>query len=233
MKISQITLIIFTLASGIGMAAVRLGYITDLLITDVIFIVFVISLLGDAILGIYNLRKNPWKDFSGNTENSHEVITKALDLACLSIGNGQYHLRSNVFLKCPRDKNKICIKYHSTSMMGANDANIKLERWQGCSGQAWGYSAPIVADLTVPSYEGGSNWGLTKEHIEITDKLVSILSLPVRHPEDKNKTIAILSFDSEDPIANIFIKDEVKDVAIQVATQIGLLLFAFGQADPI
>lgn len=233
MKISQITLIILTLASGIGMAATRLGYITDALITEVIFIVFVLSLLGDAGLGIYNLRKNPWKDFSGNTENSHEVITKALDLACLSMINDHSHLRANVFQKCARDANKICIRYYSTSMIGAKDTNIRLEKWQGCSGQAWGYSAPIVADLTVPPYEGGSNWGLTKDHIDLTNNLGAILSLPVRHPEDKNKTIAILSFDSEEPIANIFTKDDVKDIATQVAAQIGLLLFAFGQADPI
>ena len=117
-------------------------------------------------------------------------------------------------------------------MEAASDLELKLERWQGCAGQAWGYNAPVVGDLKLPTIQGGSTWGLTPQQFEITEKLATVLSLPVRHPENETP-IAILNFDTEESITDILIQDRHKKMAFQVAKQVGLLLFGFGQIDPL
>ena len=161
-----------------------------------------------------------------------DFMTQALDLACLAMSMGRYSFRANVFTKCAGDE-KICIKYHSTNMEGAGDLEIELERWQGCSGQAWGYNAPVVADLTLPDVQGGAKWGLTPMQMEMTKDLVTILSLPIRHPDNDELTIGILSFDTTEPIADILKSDEQKNTALAEASLMGLLLSSFGEIDPI
>lgn len=161
-----------------------------------------------------------------------EVMTQALDLACLAMSDGQYSFRANVFMRCGRNENKICIKYHSTNMTGATDIEIKLDKWQGCAGQSWGYNAPVVADLTLPEVEGGSKWGFTSEQSEMTKDLGAILSLPVRYLENETP-VAILSFDTKEPIADLLIQDHHKNIALQVTAQVGLLLQSFGEIDPL
>jgi len=162
-----------------------------------------------------------------------EFVTQALDLACLVMSEGHYSFRANVFTKCNGDRDKICIRYHSTNMEGANDLEIKLEKWQGCSGQAWGYAAPIVADMTLPEVQGGSKWGLTLKQREMTSHLLAIFSLPIRHSDNSELIIGILSFDSTDPIANMLTNDHQKNIALAEATQLGLLLSSFGNIDPL
>ncbi len=162
-----------------------------------------------------------------------DFMTQALDLACLAMSMGRYSFRANVFTKCDGDENKICIKYHSTNMEGADDLEIKLEKWQGCTGQAWGYNAPVVADLTLPDVQGGAKWGLTLMQKEITKDLVTILSLPIRHPDNSELTIGILSFDTTEPIADILKNDEQKNIALAEASLMGLLLSSFGEIDPL
>ena len=232
MKYLRRALLILALLSGLGMAAIKLNYIKNNLATLLIFITLFLSLLGETILGFLNLRKNPWLDFSGKSRNAHEVITQALDLACLAMSDGSYALRANVFLKCDRDETRLCIMYHSTNMTDTKEIKISFEKWQGCTGQAWGYKAPTVADLTLPEVMGGSKWGLTTKQLKITSHLKAILSLPVRHP-DNNSIIAILSFDSTSPIAELLANNEKKGVALQVAKQLGLLLFGFGKIEPL
>ena len=161
-----------------------------------------------------------------------EVLTQALDLACLAMSDGQYSFRANVFMKCSNNENQICIKYHSTNMIGATDIEIKFDKWQGCAGQSWGYNAPVVADLTLPEVDGGSKWGLTSEQLEMTKDLSAILSLPVRHPESE-MPIALLSFDTQEPIANLLKQDHHKNISLQVSAQVGLLLQSFGEIDPL
>ena len=174
----------------------------------------------------------------GQSPMGSEFMTQALDLACLAMSTGRYSFRANVFTKCDEDEHKICIKYHSTNMEGAADLEIKLDRWQGCAGQSWGYKAPAVADLTLPDVEGGSKWGLTPEQLEMTKGLLTILSLPIRHPDNRELTIGILSFDSTEPIADMLIADVLRDgqqksIALAAASLMGLLLSSFGEIDPL
>jgi hypothetical protein len=167
------------------------------------------------------------------TQNSggSDFMTQALDLACLAMSMGRYSFRANVFTKCAGEE-KICIKYHSTNME-ADDLEIKLEKWQGCTGQAWGYNAPVVADLTLPDVQGGAKWGLTSMQKEITKDLATILSLPIRHPDNSELTIGILSFDTTEPIADVLKNDEQKNIALAEASLMGLLLSSFGEIDPL
>jgi hypothetical protein len=176
-------------------------------------------------------KSNPEAKNQGPTGS--EFMTQALDLACLAMSAGRYSLRANVFTKCDEDQHRICIKYHSTNMEGAADLGIQLERWQGCAGQSWGYNAPVVADMTLPELEGGSKWGLTSEQLEVTKDLSAILSLPIRHPDNRESTIGILSFDSTEPIAEILKADEQKRTALAEASLMGLLLLSFGESDPL
>jgi len=232
MRIFQIILFIFTVISGIGMAAVGREYIQNEIAELIIFIVFALTLLGQAIVGYYNVRKNPWKDFSLKSRNAEEVMGQALDLACLTMSEGQHTFRANIFMKCDRDETKICVKYYSTNMVGDSDLGMKLEKWQGCAGQAWGYDAPTVANLKLPEIQGGSSWGLDLKQLEMTRDLAAVLSVPVRHPEN-NLLIAILNFDTKEPIADLLTHDRHKAIALQVAQQVGLLIFGFGDFSPL
>lgn len=232
MKIAQIILILATLLSGIGMAAVRLGYVVHPILYAIIFFTLVIGLAGNAILALINLKKQKASTIDPNSAS--DLIRKALDLACITMSSdGRYNFRATVFMRCKDDKNKICVRYHSSNMDEAKDRNMSLDKWQGCAGQAWGYSAPIVADLTLPEVEGGSTWGLTPKQIEQTHDLGTILAIPVRPPDSDELTIAILGFDTEEAIADLLIKGHHKNIALEVASQIGLLLSTFHQIDPL
>ena len=77
-----------------------------------------------------------------------EFMTQALDLACLAMSDGRYTFRASVFMMCNEDAREICIKYHSTNMTNAPDIGIKLEKWQGCAGQSWGYDEPVMAGVS-------------------------------------------------------------------------------------
>lgn len=231
MKTFRYILIGSSVLSTLGFGAIKLNYISNPIIKLVIFISLAASAVGDAVITTQIVRQ---QNKSGAEQvSASEVIRKALDLACIAMSSdGLYNFRANVFTLCSSDKNKICIKYYSTNMEEAADRKISLERWQGCSGHAWGYNAPVVADLTLPEVNGGAKWGLTHKQVELTKDLGAILSLPVRLPDDE-VTIAILSFDTEEPIADLLIKDHHTKIAYEVALQVGLLLVAFNQAKPI
>ena len=81
--------------------------------------------------------------------------------------------------------------------------------------------------------DGGSRWGLSSKQIELTKHLGTILARPVRPRDSDEKIIAILSFDTQETIADILIKDHHKKIASEVASQIGLLLVTFNQANPL
>jgi hypothetical protein len=233
MKILQIIFISATVISGIGMGAVRFGYITNPILYAIIFITLIVSVGGNAVLA-YNSLKTRWQKRSTiDPKSATEIMKKALDLDCIAMSDGHYDFRANVFLRCNENKNKICIKYYSSTMEEAADRKMSLEKWQGCAGRVWGYHAPIVADLTIPELQGAASWGLSKEQLDMTVHLGAILSVPIRHPEDKAKTIAILSFDTEEPIANLLTEDHHKNIALQAAAQLGLLLYEFGEIDPL
>ena len=232
MKAAKIILRILMLLSGCGMAAIRALDIQNQTVKTIIFIVFVVSLSFETALFFYDLRQNPWKEFSGDSRNADDVLRQTLDLACIAMGKGRLIFRANIFQKCPRN-NKLCIRYSSTNMAGAPDLGIALEKWQGCTGHTWGYDAPIVADLSIPAVRGGATWGLDDDQLKLTKDLATIFSLPIRHPDDNRKTIGILSFDSQNPIADFLTQDENRDIALSVSKQVGLLLFAFDHVHPI
>jgi len=222
----QIILIIVTLLAGVGMGAAELGYVTDPFVKRIILAILIASLIGDAILAIKRLLEQ--RASVADKASASDVIKKALDLACIAMSSdGVHNFRANVFSISKEKKNEICIKYHSTNMDEAADQKIRFAKWQGCVGYAWGYRAPTVADMTLPFMDGGPRWGLTAEQLELTNHLKAILALPVRLPKDHESIIAILSFDTEEPIAELLIKDHHKKIASEVASQIGLLLAAF------
>lgn len=183
--------------SAILVAAVEFEFITNQPIKVAIYIALVISLLINFILSFLGI----WPRVATNTEN---VVSRVLDLACLVLErDNNFDLRSNIFL-LSKDKRTLEIRYHSSNMSGVPDLGIKLEKWQGCTGHCWGYGAPTIADLTIPENEFGSQWGMTEDQIRLTENLGSIFSIPIINPSDSSQIVGILSFDSEEPIADYF-----------------------------
>ncbi|MGB8213521.1 MAG: hypothetical protein WCE68_08185 [Anaerolineales bacterium] len=228
MNSAKISLRILLFLSGCGMGAIDALLIQDQTVKIIIFILFAASLLLDTALSIYDLRQNSWKDFSENARNAEDVLQQTLDLACIAMGKGQTIFRANIFQKRPRSQ-KLRICYYSKNMVGAPDLDITLEKWQGCTGHAWGYEAPTVADLTIPAVGGGARWGLEEEQLKLTKGIATIFALPIRHPEHNKKIIGILSFDTKEAVADSITQDEYRDIALSVSKQVGFLLFGFGQ----
>jgi hypothetical protein len=159
--------------------------------------------------------------------SSYAIMTKVLDHAILTISrNHDYEIRANIFMPQKDDKHKLKIRYYSSNMSSAPDLGLTLEKWQGCTGQAWGYEAPVVGDLTLTSEAGGTEWGLSEKQKELTKPIITILSYPIRHPKNTDKVIAILNFDSFMSIAKYFSSPDVQKSVSLIAAEIALILLA-------
>ena len=95
----------------------------------------------------------------------------------------------------------LMVHFSSSNMLTAADRGIRLEKWQGCSGKAWGHVKPVVADLTLPSAEGGPDWSMTPALLELSKEIKAVLSYPVNIPKKGSTLYGILSIDSKAGVA--------------------------------
>jgi hypothetical protein len=121
------------------------------------------------------------------------------------------------------DDDKMHIMQHH-NMVAAPDRSISLEKYQGCTGHAWGRKEQTVADLSAASdAELSTTWKLTSEQIAVTTNVKSILSTPIRFPGDN--IVGILSIDSNDPLATSGLDQaEIMNIAVQSAEILAGLL---------
>lgn len=89
----------------------------------------------------------------------------------------------------------------SQNMYSDRDRGVRLERWQGCAGKSWGHGKPVLAHLTLPSQDGGPDWSMTPDLIDLTRDIKSVLSYPVFVPENGSTLHGILNFDAKVGVA--------------------------------
>ena len=161
-----------------------------------------------------------------NTANA--IITSVLDHSIVTIsGKNNYRIRANIFMPLRNNQNSLKMRFNSSNAESSPENNLIFEKWQGCTGRAWGYKSPVLGDLTLIKAKNGSEWGLTNEQKELTRNLATILSYPIRHPKDKSKVVGILNFDSEQPIAEHLSDQNIQETVSLIAAEIALILFAF------
>lgn len=103
---------------------------------------------------------------------------------------------------------KTCLMIrHHYNMKGYLDLNIILHPGRGVSGKAFKENIPKIGDTTLINHPGGDDWNLTSEEKKITEKVKSIISVPIRHVNDKDKVVGVLNVDST---------EELKDTPFQV-----------------
>lgn len=241
-SITKIVLRLIAFVTVIFGLAVEFGFITETISKIIIFLIAVVSIVGDAVLSLFRkiLMKN---------QRAQSMITKSLDLACMKMyelanaygfdleNDGQ--IRANVFLpkratslKLWLAELKLRVAFHSSNMKGASDLGIKFDKWQGCTGKAWGLEKVTVSDLTLPEVEGGAAWGLDEHQLSITSKIKTIISVPIFHPLNE-KVVGIFSIDSEKPLFDFFNSEDVEIYAGAKAGEIGALLQTCGLLDPL
>lgn len=215
---------ILVLVTAILTPIVEFGLTKNTVVKIIIYSVLVISALGSSlplILGQIPERKR--------AINLRRLIIIALDTACLTL-NFQHRAkyRACIFTMGKKDSNVLSIQYNSSNMDDAVDVDIKLEKLQGCTGHAWAEDQPVVADLTIAEQDGAATWGLTDEQKTMTEKLKAVLSIPICYPTNHRK-IGILSFDSEEPVADFFYEQHTQEIGAEFAGQFAILLEETGK----
>jgi hypothetical protein len=225
---AKIVLHLLSSIAAILVTSVEFDFIRDFHQKRLVLIILSLAVLGNFCLSVYT-------NLYPSRRDASSVIKKALDLACLLLGQGRSGLyRANVFTPMDSSGQTLGIKYYSTNMTDARDIKIRLDKWQGATGLAWGYKTPIVANLGIEGVKGGASWGLTPEQVEITASLEAILAYPIRHPKKVGEFVGILSFDTHDKPPEDFFEEGSRylEIASTVSKQIGELLFEFGQLGP-
>lgn len=97
------------------------------------------------------------------------------------------HLRANLMFL--NERKKLSIRFQ-INMEGCSDLDLQWDQGVGCVGESYQKGLQIIGDLTRVS---SAKWGLSKEQIEQTKHIKSILSTPI-FLEDK--AIAVLNIDS-------------------------------------
>ena len=208
-------------------AAVEFGFIESLILKIVIFVVLGFSILVNLLLSI-NTNIYPSKRLATG------VINTFLDNACRNIDQGDPNeFRSCVFIPASKSGDLLEIEYRSSNMVGASDEHIVFKIFQGLVGNVWAFKAPMWADLTLPTVEGGAPWGMTVEQIEMTKGIKSVYGHPIRHPQDTNDVIGVLSFDTQSPPDDFPNNNPHYSTHVaSTAAIIGQFLLDFGQILP-
>jgi uncharacterized membrane protein YuzA (DUF378 family) len=102
---------------------------------------------------------------------------------------------------------KLKIEYYSDEFDRSKDIDIILEKWQGCSGMAWGYNQKMVAKPKNIPEDGQASWSLTPEMVKMTEEIAMIVSIPIHPNKQPHKIACILNFDSTEEIPSMFDKD--------------------------
>ena len=193
-----------------------------------IWIFFVFTVLGDIIIYF-------WEFNIPDMKEAENTITHILDKACSIMSqDGSIPFRANVFMPSQvNDDNKLVIKYSSTNMKDTEDSDLQLDIWQGSCGTAWGYKAPVTANLSLPEVRGGASWNLTQKQVGVTKNLRAIISYPIRHPIKRDYIVGILNFDTGQDPPNVFFEENsfYERTASNISSMIAMILNDYGHLD--
>jgi|SRR5579859_76246 len=216
-----------------GTAAVAGSILPPLGVPVVIVIgVLLVGMAGTAAAGIGQLRASnrdtqvelnrlraelKQKNAAVCRANIHTHLVQVAKIA----GHAGLITRSCLFL-IGADEKMYIAQHHN--MGDSADVSIRLEKYQGCTGHAWGRGKQTVADLSAVSNEDlSTTWKLTPEQIAVTTKVKSILSTPIRYPG--GIIVGILSIDSSGPLAESGLnQSDIMDTAVQSAEALAGLL---------
>ena len=206
---------ILSILATLAVPLVEFNFITSSTLKWTVYALLLLSVLGTS--GSLLLNQIPGRVKATQIKR---LIVHQLDITCILLAhNRPAHYRTCLFMLPKKNSKTIRIEYCSTGMDGAADIDIELEKFQGCTGTAWGEKKPAIADLTIQAQEGGPKWQLTDKQKELTQKLKAILSIPIFHPKHHNQVIAILSIDSNEAVADFLMNDTTQEL---VATHAGL-----------
>ena len=133
------------------------------------------------------------------------LIQNALDNASTEMRElSASEIRASLMRSKGRCRKVLAVAYSSTNMLSDPDRGIRLEKWQGSAGKAWGHAKAVVADLTLRPQEGGPDWSMTADLVELTRDIKSVLSYPVFLPEKGSSLYGIMNFDAQVGIAGAF-----------------------------
>lgn len=129
------------------------------------------------------------------------------------------HLRANVMFLNKRKK--LCIRFQ-VNMEGCSDLEIQFDPGIGCVGESYQKGLQIIGDLTKVS---SVKWGLSREQIEQTKLIKSILSTPIFF---EDKVIAVLNIDSYlSPHKAGLDRLAIQELCKKVANDLGFLFRKF------
>ncbi len=151
-------------------------------------------------------------------------IKEVLEYLTITVVPNVSNMRANIFLEDPTTK-ELYIAYHS-GMDNSPDLNIRLTPNVGCAGYAWAHGESSVADL---SHSTDQNlkvvWKFTIEQITISNHLKAIFAIPIFHPHDHERVVAVYNLDSTEPISKDFEEPDTQLHAQRVALLLGAFLW--------
>jgi hypothetical protein len=170
------------------------------------------------------LRKSHEEHVKSKKEFCEENIKEVLEYLTITVIPNVSNMRANIFLEDPTKK-ELYIAYHF-GMDDSPDLNIRLAPNVGCAGYAWVHGEISVADLSQSTDQNLKIvWKFTIEQIILSNHLKAILAVPIFHPRDHNRVVAVYNLDSTEPISKYFDKPEIQQHAQQVAVLLGAFLW--------
>jgi hypothetical protein len=220
-------LIFVAAIAGIFSAASGFDFIINNYLKVTAFTVLVLSITLNLVIEIN-------EKLSERENEAKETITKALDIASLTIGRGKKdQIRAYVFMRNKRNPNQIEIRFHSSIMEKFPDAEIRYEKWQGCVGKAWGYETGVVASANQLTFEKSKEWNLTEKQFLLTKEIKSIIAWPIMNPFTEGQILGILSFDTTSDLSDFFISEQARILVADMSGFIGELLIVYGLERPL
>jgi hypothetical protein len=162
-------------------------------------------------------------------EVGQALIDGLLEQITRVLGQPGLTTRCNVFLI--GSDNRLRNAYHH-GMANQPDRDIVFDKWQGCTGHAWGTGQQVAADLSKVSPDDLIQiWKLTPTQISVTRGLGAILSTPIEIGRDK-KIVGILSIDSDGNLETSKLGEPAAlDIALQSAVLLARMLIMAGECD--
>lgn len=151
-------------------------------------------------------------------------IKEVLEYLTYTVVPSVSKMRANIFLE-DNEKKELYIAYQY-GMDNSPDINIRLTPNVGCAGYAWAHGEISVADLSGKTEKDIKVvWKFTSEQFTLSNHLKAILAVPIFHPRNRNKIVAVYNVDSFEPIAERFEDPKTQQHAQQVAVLIGAFLW--------
>ncbi len=187
---------------------------------------------------------NVWADRTLGQEDARRSITLLLQNAVTMIeaarpGPPDRSLRANVML-FDNEAQGLRIAY-STAGYAPEEKSLIWQTGHGAAGQAWESARTVVApegdELPVPvaATEATSRpWNMTPAQIRATaDRIASVVSAPVPHPERPGEVLAIFNLDDTKSLPESLLgTDDVRAAVEGLAVDSGPLLLRAGPGFP-